>query len=59
MAVDIEIAKSFQDYGSAFVHLRAGQGEGVQNDLAVFSNVNGAASDSSAHVDIDEAWYEQ
>jgi len=39
-STDIEIAKVFDDYGMAFLHLEAGQGDTLEGDLAVFSNVN-------------------
>lgn len=59
-SVDIVFAKSFADLGGrAFVHLEAGQGQTIQNDIAVFSNVNGDAGPSRARVDVTEAWYRQ
>ncbi len=57
-SVDIEIAKTFDDYGMTFVHMEAGQGDTVEGELSVFSNVNRDAGDSAAGVDITEAWYE-
>lgn len=57
-SVDVELEKQFDDYGLAFIHLEAGQGDTIEGDLAVFSNVNRDAGDSNAHVDVAEAWYE-
>ncbi|MFH1412194.1 MAG: carbohydrate porin [Candidatus Omnitrophota bacterium] len=58
-SADIEIAKPFDEYGMAFVHFEAGQGDSVESELTVFSNVNRDAGDSNARVDVTEAWYEQ
>ena len=58
-SVDVEIAKTFDDYGMAFIHMEAGQGDSIESELSVFSNVNRDAGDSGARVDITEAWYEQ
>jgi len=56
---DIEIKKSFEDWGLAFLHLEAGQGDGLESDLAVFSNVNRDAMASTARIEVTEAWYAQ
>ncbi|MDD4956851.1 MAG: carbohydrate porin [Candidatus Omnitrophica bacterium] len=56
-SADIEIAKQFDD-GLAFVHMEAGQGDTIEGELDVFSNVNRDAGDTSAHFDLTEAWYE-
>lgn len=58
-SIDLEVAKTFDDYGMAFIHMEAGQGDTVESELNVFSNVNRDAGESNAHVDITEAWYEQ
>ncbi len=58
-SIDLEVAKEFGDYGMAFVHMEAGQGDSVEGELTVFSSVNRDAGDSNAHVDVTEAWYEQ
>jgi high affinity Mn2+ porin len=57
-SADIEIAKEFEDHGLAFLHLEAGQGDTVEGDLSLFSNVNRDAGDSGANVQVTEAWYE-
>ncbi|MFH1553068.1 MAG: hypothetical protein ABID83_05480, partial [Candidatus Omnitrophota bacterium] len=58
-SMDLIIAKTFDNYGMAFAHMEAGQGDTVEGDLAVFSNVNRDAGDTNAHVDVTELWYEQ
>ncbi|NQT32202.1 MAG: carbohydrate porin [Candidatus Omnitrophica bacterium] len=58
-SIDLEVAKEFGDYGMAFIHMEAGQGDTIEGELSVFSNVNRDAGDSNARVDITEAWYEQ
>ena len=58
-SIDVEIEKEFADYGMAFVHMEAGQGDTIEGELSVFSNVNRDAGETQAHVDITEAWYEQ
>jgi len=57
-STDIEMAKVFDSYGMAFLHLEAGQGDTLEGDLALFSNVNRDAADTNAHVDVVELWYE-
>ena len=39
-SVDLEIEKKFDDYGLAFLHFEAGSGEGVGDELQLFSSVN-------------------
>ncbi len=56
-SIDLEIEKEFDDYGKAFVHLEAGGGAGVEDELTVFSNVNRDA-DNDENVRLTEVWYE-
>ena len=56
--VDIEIEKEFGDFGLGYILLEAGQGDTIESDLSVFSNVNQAAAGTNAHVDAIEVWYE-
>ena len=56
-SVDIEIEKKFSDYGKAYLHLEAGHGQGVTDELQVFSNVNADAT-GDENLDLIEAWYE-
>ncbi|MBF0254213.1 MAG: carbohydrate porin [Candidatus Omnitrophica bacterium] len=56
-SVDIEIDKSFEDYGYAYLHLEAGGGAGVEDELAVLSNVNRDA-DNDENVRVTEIYYE-
>jgi len=55
---DVEIEKAFADWGLAFLHFEAGQGDTVEGELSVFSNVNRDAGDTGADVQITEIWYE-
>ena len=56
-SADLEIEKEFDDYGLAFLHFEAGNGEGITNELQLFSNVNADAT-GDASFDLIEAWYE-
>lgn len=56
---DITLSKEFKEVGGkAFLHLENGQGNGLEDNLTLYSNVNYDAND---HVDIEvtELWYEQ
>jgi hypothetical protein len=56
---DITISKEFEGLNSqAFIHLEAGQGAGLTNDLSLYSNVDYDANDEE-HVAVSEIWYEQ
>ena len=57
-SVDLELEKAIGDAGSAFIHLEAGEGDTVEGELDVFSNVNRDAGDSNDNVQVTEAWYE-
>ena len=56
-SVDLEFGKEFEQ-GEAFVHLEAGDGAGVDEELKLFSSVNRDADDSDNAVAVTEAWYE-
>ncbi|MBM3248414.1 MAG: carbohydrate porin [Candidatus Omnitrophica bacterium] len=56
-SADLEIEKEFKDIGKAFLHFEIGQGEGIDNDLKVFSNVNQDAFDEKEGR-VAELWYE-
>jgi len=56
-SIDLEFEKEFDDYGKAFIHLEAGKGEGVEDELKVFSSVNRDA-DNDENVRLTEVWYE-
>jgi high affinity Mn2+ porin len=56
-SADLEIEKEFEDYGLAFFHFEAGNGEGITDELQLFSNVNADAT-GDASFDLIEAWYE-
>lgn len=58
-STDITIAKEFKDFNErAFLHLENGQGNGLEDDLTLYSNVNRDADDD-VNVRVTEAWYEQ
>ncbi|MFH0935417.1 MAG: carbohydrate porin [Candidatus Omnitrophota bacterium] len=56
---DITLAKEFQEFsGRAFLHLEGGQGNGLEDDLTLYSNVNRDVDDEQ-NVHLTELWYEQ
>jgi len=57
-SVDLEIEKEFSDYGKAYLHFESGNGNGVTDELQVFSNVNADAT-GDENFDLIEVWYEQ
>ncbi len=58
-SIDLEIEKEFKGIdGKAFMHLEAGGGAGVEDELTVFSNVNRDA-DNEQNVRLTEVYYEQ
>jgi len=59
-SADVTLAREFKEVGGrAFVHLEAGQGAGLEDNLTLYSNVNRDAGDSDAKVELTEFWYEQ
>jgi carbohydrate-selective porin OprB/uncharacterized coiled-coil protein SlyX len=59
-SADVTLAKEFEQVGGrAFVHLEAGQGAGLEDNLTLYSNVNRDSGDSEAKVEVTEFWYEQ
>ncbi len=59
-SADITLGKEFKDTGGrAFLHLEAGQGSGLEDNLTLYSNVNRDAGDSEAKAEVTEFWYEQ
>jgi len=59
-SADIALGKEFKEVnGRAFLHLEAGQGAGLEDNLTLYSNVNRDAGDSEAKVEVTEFWYEQ
>ena len=58
-SADITLAKEFKEVsGRAFIHLEGGQGNGLEDSLTVYSNVNRDVDDEQ-NVHLTEAWYEQ
>ncbi|OGX08104.1 MAG: hypothetical protein A2Y03_10140 [Omnitrophica WOR_2 bacterium GWF2_38_59] len=56
-SVDVSITKNFQN-GTAFIAVEAGEGVGVDDELAVFSSVNADATGGDSNIGVTEAWYE-
>ncbi|MFH0876822.1 MAG: carbohydrate porin [Candidatus Omnitrophota bacterium] len=58
-SADITIGKEFRDVGGkAFLHLEVGTGNGLEDNLTLYSNVNRDA-DNDNNVRLTELWYEQ
>ena len=57
-SMDIELEKRFNESSAGFIHCESGNGQGVEDTLKVFSNVNRDTDDSDNAVSITEAWYE-
>ncbi len=58
-SADITIGKEFKEVaGRAFLHLEGGQGDGLEDNLILYSNVN-RDIDNEDRVHITELWYEQ
>lgn len=55
---DIFITKKFDDWGLALVHLEPGQGQGAENELSLYSNVNRDQNPTDGNVPMTEVWYE-
>ncbi|MGD2279059.1 MAG: carbohydrate porin [Candidatus Omnitrophota bacterium] len=56
--VDIEIEKSFDDWGLAYILMEPGQGNGLDQYLDLFSIVNFDAFDTNSNPLVTEVWYE-
>lgn len=58
-SADITLAKEFKEVnGRAFLHLEGGQGNGLEDDLTLYRNVNRDV-DGEQNVHLTELWYEQ
>lgn len=58
-SADVTIGREFEEFGGkAFLHLEAGNGAGLEDNLTVYSNVNRDADDDE-NVRVTELWYEQ
>jgi len=58
-SIDLEIEKIFKEVdGRAFMHLETGQGQGVEDELTLFTNVNKDANTDES-IKIAEVYYEQ
>jgi hypothetical protein len=56
-SMDLEIEKKFSDYGKVYFHFEAGNGEGVTDELELFSNVNADVT-GDENFNLIEAYYE-
>ncbi|MFA4888045.1 MAG: carbohydrate porin [Candidatus Omnitrophota bacterium] len=58
-SADITLAKELKEIDAkAFLHLEGGQGEGIEDDLTLYSNVNRDV-DYHENVRVTELWYKQ
>ena len=57
-SVDIEIEAPIGEHGTAFLHLEAGEGANVSDELAGLTGVNADALDDDGDIEVAEAWYE-
>lgn len=56
---DLTIGKEFKETGGkAFMHLEAGKGVGLEDNLTLYSDINRDANDSE-NMQVTELWYEQ
>ncbi|MBU1044488.1 MAG: carbohydrate porin [Candidatus Omnitrophica bacterium] len=59
-SVDLELEKCFADISAiAFLHVETGEGEGVTDNLELFSNVNRDSDDSNGLLTVTELFWEQ
>ncbi|MFH1846229.1 MAG: carbohydrate porin [Candidatus Omnitrophota bacterium] len=56
--VELEIEKELGDFGLAYLLMEPGQGQGLDDDLSLFSSVNFDAADTSSHLLVSQVWYE-
>ncbi|MBD3426693.1 MAG: hypothetical protein GF409_05635 [Candidatus Omnitrophica bacterium] len=56
---EIELAKSFGEWGYAYILMEPGQGSGLNEDLSLFSPVNFDAAATGSSPNVTEVWYEQ
>ena len=56
--MEIEIEKQFDDWGMAYLLMEPGQGEGIDEDLSLFSIVNFDTYDTGSLPEVTETWYE-
>jgi len=57
-SADLDILAAVSESGTAFLHLEAGNGSGLDADLATLSGLN-ADADPAATLRLPEAWYER
>jgi len=57
-SIDLFVKKDFDDYGKALIHIEPGDGQGVEDELQVFSNVNRDSNDTDNSGLVTEVYYE-
>jgi len=57
-SIDIEIEAPIGKHGTAFLHLEAGEGANVSDELEGLTGVNADALDDDGDIEVAEAWYE-
>ena len=57
-SAELEIEKKLDGEATAYMLFETGQGNGVTDDIAVFSNVNADADASGGNLTLTEIWYE-
>ncbi len=57
-SVDIEIEADLEKWGTAFIHLEAGDGDSVSDEVEALGGVNADALGESNDLEVAEAWWE-
>ena len=57
-SADLEFEADFKRWGTGYIHLEAGGGEGITDEVPALTGVNADAGDSQDEVDVSEAWWE-
>ena len=57
-SVDLEVTADLERWGTAFVHLEAGDGDNVTDELGALTGVNADAMGSQNDLEVAEAWWE-
>lgn len=58
-SIEVTLEKELADNAKAFMSFETGEGNGVTDDLEVFSNVNHDADNSGGNPAVSQLWYEQ
>ncbi|MDY6861485.1 MAG: carbohydrate porin [Thermodesulfobacteriota bacterium] len=57
-SVDLEIEADMKEWGTAFIHLEAGDGENVADEVEALTGVNADALGEQNDLEVAEAWWE-